>query len=191
MTDPNLLSIFMIALALAMDAFAVSISSGITLIKVSIRQALVIAAFFSGFQALMPVIGWWLGLQVLDLIRAVDHWIVFGLLAFIGGKMIHDARRGEDQSPANPLKITTLLLLAVSTSIDALAAGITFSLLEISILSPVIIIGTVTFSLSFAGCFIGGWFGHIFEKKLEIIGGLILIGLGIKILLEHLTGGPA
>jgi putative Mn2+ efflux pump MntP len=189
MNIENLLSAVLIALALAMDAFAVSVSSGIAIRQVKWKHALKIAAYFGGFQALMPVIGWWLGIQVLDLIRGVDHWIAFGLLAVIGGKMIRDARQEENRLPVDPLKITTLLLLAVSTSIDALAVGITFSVLAVNILPLIIIIGSVTFCLSAAGSFIGGYFGHIFEEKLEIAGGLILIGLGIKILIEHLVTG--
>jgi putative Mn2+ efflux pump MntP len=186
----NLFSIVMIALALAMDAFAVSISSGITLKKVRLWQALQMAGFFGFFQAFMPVLGWLAGRWAIQVIQAFDHWIAFALLFFIGLKMIHDACRPGSPAFINPLKLSILFLLALSTSIDALAVGISLSFLKVDIIEPVLIIGFITFILSFAGIYIGRIFGHIFEKKLEIIGGLVLIGIGIKILFEHLTAHP-
>jgi len=186
----NLLSIVLIAVALSMDALAVSITCGIAIHRLKLRHALLIALWFGGFQALMPLFGWWSGRQARGLIQAFDHWVAFGLLSFIGMKMILDARRPHAENPANPLRLTTLFFLAVSTSIDALAIGITLSLLEISILLPVVLIGTVAFGFSLAGTYIGNIFGHLFEKKLEIAGGLVLIAIGVKILLEHLLLFP-
>lgn len=182
----NPISILMIALALAMDAFAVSISSGVSQKEVSMRRALLMAGFFGMFQALMPVLGWLSGRWAIELIQAFDHWIAFGLLLFIGGKMIHEGIQTDGQPATNPFKLRVLLMLSLSTSIDALAVGVSLSFLKTEILTPALMIGLITFLLSFFGVYIGKIFGHIFEKKLEIIGGLILMGIGIKILVEHL-----
>jgi putative Mn2+ efflux pump MntP len=178
----------LIALGLAADAFAVSVSNGLAIKKMHLHHAMLIAVFFGGFQALMPFIGWLLGGIALNHIQAYDHWIAFTLLAFIGGKMIHDAIRNKDEEEEeakDPLNIYILFIAAIATSIDAFAVGITFSILHETIITPVIIIGTVTFITSFAGTYIGNHIGHLMENKLEIFGGLILIGIGIKILLEH------
>ena len=182
----NMISLILIAFALAMDAFAIAITSGIKLKKVRLKQALLMASFFGFFQAFMPVLGWLAGKWAIRIIRSFDHWIAFGLLLTIGVKMIHDARQPDNQSAFNRFQITILTLLAISTSIDALAVGITLSFLKVQIVEPVIIIGLITFTLSLAGVYIGNLFGHFFEKKLETVGGLILIGIGIKILIEHL-----
>ena len=182
-----ILSILLIAFGLAMDAFAVSITSGITIKQVKIRQALLIATFFGIFQALMPVLGWVAGQWAYRWISAVDYWIAFALLLFVGGHMILVAMQPEvEDDPRNPLHLPTLMMLAVATSIDAFAIGISLSMLRISIVQPVIIIGLITFALSFAGAYAGRLFGHLNEKKLEVAGGLVLIGLGTKILIEHL-----
>jgi ZIP family zinc transporter len=183
-----MLSILLIALSLAMDAFAVSITSGVTIQRVKVRQALLIAFFFGLFQAVMPVLGWAAGQWLVRWIEMVDHWIAFALLLYVGGHMIIQALHIEDDPDdiQNPLHIPTLFMLAIATSIDAFAIGISLSMIRVSILMPVLIIGAVTFVLSFAGVYFGRLFGHLNEKKLEIAGGVILIGIGIKILIEHL-----
>jgi len=182
-----LLSILFIALGLAMDAFAVSITSGISIKNLKARHALLIGTAFGLFQAIMPLLGWWLGQWATQWISTVDYWIAFGLLLFVGGHMIIQAMQpDDDEHPKNPLHLPTLLTLAVATSIDAFAIGISLSMLHVAILTPVVIIGLVTFALSFAGVYFGQLFGHLNEKKMEVAGGLVLIGLGIKMLLEHL-----
>lgn len=183
----DIFTILFIAFGLAMDAFAVSITSGFTIKRLHINNALKIAVFFGLFQAVMPVIGWSAGLGLRDLISSIDHWVAFGLLSIIGFKMILESRAmNSDKKQTNPLNIYTLLILSVATSIDALAVGLSLSFLKVSIISPSIIIGAITFLLSFIGVFIGDRFGHFFEKKIEIVGGVILIGIGVKILIEHL-----
>lgn len=181
------LSVIVIAVGLAMDAFAVSITSGTTIRKMQIRHAMLIASFFGVFQAVMPFIGWNLGQWARPFIASVDHWAAFALLGFVGGKMIYEARAERDEEALrDPLDLYVLFMLAVATSIDALAVGISLSFLELSILGPVLIIGLVTFLFSFAGVYIGNMFGHFFERRLEVLGGLMLIGIGVKILVEHL-----
>jgi len=171
-----------------MDAFAVSVVAGSVYRELKVRHALRMALFFGGFQAVMPLIGFLAGLSLKDYISAYDHWIAFGLLVFVGGKMIYESLRIESaQRNLDPTNLLVLLALAVATSIDALAVGITLSLLEVSIVPAAAIIGAVTFCLSFAGVSIGKRFGHLFEGKIEILGGLILIGIGAKILIQHLT----
>jgi putative Mn2+ efflux pump MntP len=183
----DLITVTFIAFGLAMDAFAVSITSGITIKQLRIRNALKIAMFFGAFQAIMPIVGWLAGLSLRDFISGVDHWIAFGLLSLIGCKMIYESIKMESsQKVINPLNIYVLLMLSVATSIDALAVGVSFAFLKVSIITPVIVIGIVTFVLSLLGVFVGDKFGRFFEKKIEIVGGLILIGIGIKILVEHL-----
>lgn len=182
------LSVFLIALGLAMDAFAVSITSGITIKNLQARHALLVGAVFGIFQAVMPVLGWAAGQWAHRFISAVDYWIAFGLLLFVGGHMIIQALQPEDEEagPKNPLHLPTLLTLAVATSMDAFAIGISLSMLRVPILQPVLIIGLVTFTLSFAGVYFGRLFGHLNEKKMEVFGGLVLIGLGTKMLIGHL-----
>ena len=171
-----------------MDAFAVSITSGITIKRLHINHALKIALFFGLFQAIMPIIGWLAGLSLRDYISAVDHWIAFGLLSFIGCKMIYESITVQSsKKEINPLNVYVLLVLSIATSIDALAVGISFAFLKVSIVTPVIIIGTVTFLLSYLGVYIGDRIGHFFENKIEIAGGILLIGIGIKILVEGLV----
>ncbi len=179
----------LIALGLSMDAFAVSLGKGMCMDRLRPRSALLIAMFFGGFQALMPLLGWLLGSQFEQYITAVDHWIAFGLLGFIGGKMIYDvwkANREPDTCDFD-LRLRELLLLAVATSIDALAVGITFSFLRIAILPAASLIGSITFAVSFAGVFIGSKFGTKLKSKAEFLGGAVLILIGAKILLEHLA----
>lgn len=188
----NLIPILLIALGLAMDAFAVSITSGIAIKRIKISQALLIAAFFGIFQALMPVLGWAIGQWTYQWISAVDYWIAFALLLYVGGHMILESLQPEEEgAEKNPLHLPTLLILAVATSIDAFAIGISLSMLRVSIVRPVILIGLITFILSLAGVYAGRLFGHINEKKMEVAGGLVLIGIGAKILIDHLLSQNA
>lgn len=178
-----------LGLGLAADAFAVSLSSGISIKHIKINKALKIALFFGGFQALMPLIGWLVGLSFRDLISAVDHWLAFGLLALLGGKMIYESIKDDDEEKRfNPLDSWILLSLSIATSLDAFAVGISFSVLKVSIVTAVTTIGLITFFLCFIGTFIGHWFGDFFQDKVEMVGGCILILIGLKILIEHLTG---
>jgi putative Mn2+ efflux pump MntP len=181
----DLITIIIIALGLAMDAFAVSIVSGLTIKNLKISNAFKIAIFFGLFQVFMPVIGWLAALGFKDFTSSTAHWVAFGLLSFIGCKMIYESTKAESNIERNPLNTYVLLMLAVATSIDALAVGVSFALLKTAIMVPVIIIGVVTFLLSFSGVFIGNRFGRFAGNKIEIAGGIILIGIGIKILFEH------
>ena len=169
-----------------MDAFAVSITNGITIKHQRINNALKIGICFGSFQALMPLIGWLAGLHLRDFISGVDHWVAFGLLSLIGGKMIYESTKIGDDKEIRSLNLFVLFLLSIATSIDALAVGLSFAFLKISIATPIIVIGIVTFMLSFLGVLVGNRLGHFFEKKMEIVGGLILVGIGIKILIDHL-----
>jgi putative Mn2+ efflux pump MntP len=179
--------IIVIAVGLAMDAFAVSIVSGSTYKQLHIRHALRMAAFFGGFQAFMPLIGSLAGLSLKEYITTYDHWIAFGLLSAVGGKMIYESFKIKSvEDNPDPSSILVLLVLSVATSIDALAIGVTLSLITSSIALAVVIIGLTTFVLSYFGVLIGKRFGHFFENKIEILGGLILIAIGVKILVEHL-----
>jgi putative Mn2+ efflux pump MntP len=182
----SILSLFIIAVGLAMDAFAVSISCGVVLKKVRIRQALLIASFFGGFQGTMPVIGWIAGNQMQDYVAAFDHWIAFLLLLAVGSKMIWESRKDEaSRVKLNPTRISVLLVLAIATSIDALAVGLSLSFLDTSILLPGLVIGSVTFFLSLLGAYLGTMAKHIIGSRMELLGGLILIAIGIRIVIEH------
>jgi putative Mn2+ efflux pump MntP len=182
-----LLTIVIIAIGLAMDAFAVSIVSGAAYKKLNIRHAFRLALFFGGFQAFMPIIGFLAGLTVKQHIADYDHWVAFALLTAVGAKMLYESTKIKPaHENSEPMNLLVLLALSVATSIDALAVGITLSLLRISIAMAAIIIGLVTFVLSYIGVFIGKNFGHFFENKIEALGGLILIAIGFKILFEHL-----
>jgi len=184
----DIITIVFIALGLAMDCLAVSIASALTIKSVRITDALKMAVFFGLFQAVMLSIGWLAGLELTVFISGVDHWIAFGLLSLIGFKMIYESVKTESRGKGNdPLKLYALLILSVATSIDSLAAGLSLAFLEASIVTPMIVIGTVTFFLSFLGAFAGRRFGHLLGNKVEIIGGMILIGIGMKILVEHLV----
>jgi putative Mn2+ efflux pump MntP len=182
----DLATILLIAVSLAMDSFAVSIAHGMTIKNRRVATGLAMAFSFGLFQALMPVLGWLAGLTFIDLIASFDHWVAFGLLAFIGGKMIYEARTAPEEEKEAKLTVPVVLLLSVATSIDALAVGLSFSLLQESITAPVVAIGLVAFILSFAGFNFGNKLGKFFERKVQIIGGIVLIAIGIKILLEHL-----
>ncbi|MGD0571711.1 MAG: manganese efflux pump MntP family protein [Sedimentisphaerales bacterium] len=182
----ELLSIITIAVGLAMDTFAVSIVTGAAYKQLHIRHTLRMAGFFGGFQAFMPVVGYLAGLTVKQYVSNYDHWIAFGILAAVGLKMIYESFKiKEERKTPNPANLAVVLALAVATSIDALAVGITISLITHAIVLAVIIIGAVTFGLSFAGVYIGKKFGHFFEGGIEIIGGLVLIAMGLKIVIQH------
>ncbi len=182
----SFLTNFLLALGLSMDAFAVSMSSGTTIRPFRLKDALKLAFFFGGFQALMPVLGWLGGSAISGFISDYAPWIAFGLLVFIGGKMIYEALYGDPEGKLNSLNYSVLLVLSIATSIDALAVGISFAFINTPILEPAIIIGCVTFFVSLCGAILGYRIGHFFEHEVEIIGGLILIGLGGKVLAEHL-----
>lgn len=183
----DLLTIFLIAIGLSMDAFGVSVAGGITAKDRKFPLALKMALFFGGFQALMPVLGWILGLGFKSYITGVDHWVAFGLLFVIGCRMIYESTRTEARrKKINAESIWLLLFLSIATSIDALAVGLSFAFLDASIALPAVIIGLVTFAVSFTGVAAGGRLGLVFGNKIEIAGGLILIGIGAKILAQHL-----
>lgn len=181
--------IFLVSVGLAMDAFAVAVCKGLKMPKINKKQTALIALFFGGFQAIMPLIGYFLGKQFEEYIVSIDHWITFVLLGFIGGKMIYESFKKDDEDEDKPFSIKELFVLAIATSIDALAVGITFSFLlneEMSIAIPVLSIGVITAFLSAIGVFIGHKFGEKYKSKAEFTGGLILVLIGLKILLEHL-----
>jgi len=180
--------IILIALGLSMDAFAVSVASGLARPRNCLAHALRLGLVFGIFQALMPAIGWLGGTGFRGILAPVDHWIAFGLLTLIGLHMILASEKEPRKSSpvAGPAK---LFLLGVATSIDALAAGLTFALLHVEILIPIIIIGAITFVMSFGGVYLGRRVGGIFARRAEILGGLILIAIGIRILFQHLNSG--
>ena len=180
-------SIIIIAIGLAMDAFAVSIASGAAYKQLHVKHAFRMAAFFGGFQAFMPLIGALAGLAVKTYINQFGHWIAFVILLVIGLKMIYESFKiAETEKNSNPSNLLVLVSLSVATSIDALVVGITLSLVASNIIIAVIIIGLVTFLLSYVGVYTGKKFGHFFENKIEALGGFVLIALGVKILFEHL-----
>lgn len=178
------LTILFIAVGLAMDAFAVSITSGFEMKRYDLNETLRIAVSFGFFQFLMPVLGWSAGVGIRAFISSVDHWVAFGLLGAIGGKMLFESM-GPGRRAGRAMDRRKLLALSLATSIDALAVGMSLSLLNIFIITPAIFIGIVTFLLSLLGVLIGHKFGHFFENKARFAGGLILIGIGLKILIEH------
>lgn len=178
--------LFLIGVGLSMDAFAVSICKGLSMPRMRWKQAGVIALFFGGFQALMPFAGWALGKQFEQYITRIDHWIAFLLLGWIGGKMIWDAFHEKEESCPSSFDLKELLMMAVATSIDALAVGITFAFLQVSILPAVGLIGCTTFVISLAGVWLGHRFGSRYQSKATLAGGVILCLIGLKILLEHL-----
>ena len=184
----DLISLLLIAVGLAMDAFSVAVTDGIILKKPKIYQAAKVGLFFGVFQFIMPCIGYFLGNLFASYIEKFDHWIAFILLAFIGGKMIVESiKKGpEEIEYKNPLSNSTLTVLAIATSIDALAVGVTFATISVSLWFSAAIIGIVAFVFSFAGVFLGSKFGDLFGNKAEILGGTVLILIGVKTLVEHL-----
>ncbi len=185
----GIVELLLIGIGLSMDAFAVAICKGLNMRKVNKLQCGMIALFFGGFQALMPLIGWALGKQFEGYITSIDHWIAFVLLLLIGGNMIKESRQKEEEEREQKecrLDIKELLILAVATSIDALAVGITFAFLKVDIIPAITIIGITTFVISVIGVFVGNIFGSRYKNKAELAGGIILVLIGLKILLEHL-----
>ncbi|MEG1409347.1 MAG: manganese efflux pump MntP family protein [Terrisporobacter sp.] len=193
----SLIELFILAVGLSMDAFAVSICKGLSMKKVSLKQCGKVGLYFGGFQGLMPLIGYFLGVQFKDYITSVDHWIAFVLLGFIGLNMIRESREKDEEIDINlaeaavgtdedVLSFKNMIMLAIATSIDALAVGVTFAFLQVDIVPAVLFIGIITFVLSMVGVKVGNIFGTKFKAKAEFAGGLILILIGLKILLEHL-----
>ena len=181
-------SLFLIAVGLSMDAFAVSVSCGIAVPGFGPRQAARIGVWCGAFQFAMPLIGWFLGSSVKTYIEAVDHWIAFGLLAFIGGNMIHEALSGGQEEAVTDLSARRLFLLALATSIDALAVGVTMAFMDVNILFSAAIIGVVAFLLAMLGGLLGRKLGQLFQRRATLLGGIVLVGIGGKILMEHLLG---
>ncbi len=178
--------LLLLAVALSMDAFAVSVCKGLAMDKVTLRRAGVVGLWFGGFQALMPLIGWLLGSQFERYITSIDHWVAFVLLALIGGNMIRESFSKEEEKADASLGFVTMLLLAIATSIDALAVGVTFAFLSINIWRSIALIGCTTFLLSAIGVKVGNLFGTRYKAKAEFVGGVVLVLLGVKILLEGL-----
>lgn len=185
----GIIELLILAVGLSMDAFAVSVCKGLAMKKLSGKNMIIVGLWFGGFQALMPAIGYFLGVQFKEQITAIDHWIAFFLLGAIGANMIREALSKDEEDEdcvSDALNIKTMFMLAIATSIDALAVGITFAFLSVNIVSAVSFIGVTTFTLSIIGVKIGNVFGTKYKSKAEIAGGVILIALGIKILLEHM-----
>ena len=183
----GLLEIIIIAIGLSMDAFAVSITLGMSVKRPKIKEVLIPGIYFGFFQAIMPLTGFFAGTFFADKIQSLDHWVAFALLAIIGGKMIWESFSKEGKKAnENPFQFTKMLLLAIATSIDALAVGITFAFFKINIFMAIIITGLTTFCISIAGVKVGNIFGTKFKSKAEFIGGAVLVILGFKILIEHL-----
>ncbi len=181
----SLFELFLIAVALSMDAFAVSVCKGLSMRRMNLRHALIIGLYFGGFQALMPALGYVLGVRFQDAITAYDHWIAFILLGLIGGNMIKESLTPEEDSCDASVAFKDMVILALATSIDALAVGVTFAFLRVPILPAVSFIVVTTFLLSIAGVKVGNIFGAKYKAKAEFAGGVILILMGIKILVEH------
>lgn len=182
----GIIEIVLIGIGLSMDAFAVSVCKGLATKKIQIKHLLIAGAWFGGFQALMPTLGYVLGQSFQKYIEAFDHWIAFALLAFIGVNMIKEAISEEEEKADDSFGIKTMLIMAVATSIDALAVGVTFAFLKVNIMFAVLVIGVTTFVISAMGVKIGNVFGAKYKSKAELTGGMILILIGVKILLEHL-----
>lgn len=186
----SIVELFLIGVGLSMDAFAVAICQGLCMPKLNLRHGGVIALYFGGFQALMPLIGWFLGSQFAGYIQSFDHWVAFVLLALIGGNMVREALSPEEEETScavnSKLDHKKLFMMAVATSIDALAIGVAFAFMDVLILPAVSLIGCTTFCLSLVGVVVGNFFGSRYKKRAELTGGIILILLGVKILLEHL-----
>ena len=182
----GVVELLLLSVGLAMDAFAVSICKGISMKKMNWKKAIIIGLYFGGFQALMPTIGYFLGAAFQSLITSIDHWIAFILLGIIGGGMIKESFGDDEENRNDDVSFKTMIVLAIATSIDALAIGITFAFLNVNLVLAISLIGIITFILSVFGTKIGNRFGDKYEKKAEFLGGVILVLLGIKILLEHL-----
>ncbi len=179
-----------IAVALAMDAFAVAIASGLRLGPLKGRQVFRMSFHFGFFQMAMPIVGWLAGFRVQRYIAAADHWVAFGLLGLIGGKMVYEALRHEEEEPKrdDPTKGWTLIALSIATSIDALAVGLSLAMLGVSIWVPSLVIGLVCAAFTLTGMLIGWRIGHAWSRRAELVGGLVLIGIGVNIVIQHLLG---
>lgn len=184
----ELLELILIAVGLSMDAFAVAICKGLSVRSLKLKHALITGLFFGGFQAIMPLVGYLFGTQFRDYIITVDHWIAFALLSVIGINMIRESRQEHCENVGNTFGLKSMLLLSLATSIDALAVGVTFAFLQVDILPAVLTIGIITFLFSAAGVKLGHIFGSKFKSRAEFAGGIILIAMGLKILIEHLKG---
>ena len=182
----GLLELFLVAVGLSMDAFAVAVCKGLALRKVNWRQMALVGLWFGGFQALMPLLGYFVGVQFKDQITFIDHWIAFALLAVIGGNMVRESFSKEEECLDASLSVKAMLPMAIATSIDATAVGVGFAFLAVNIGAAVSFIGVITFLLSMVGVKVGSLFGAKYKSKAELAGGVILILLGLKILLEHL-----
>ena len=182
----GLLELFLIAVGLSMDAFAVSVCKGLSVRTLKAKHAVICGLYFGGFQLLMPLIGFALGVRFQSLITSIDHWIAFVLLGIIGSSMIKESREDEEEEVSASFDVKTMLALAVATSIDALAVGVTFAFLHVNIVWAVTFIGCTTFVLSAVGVKVGNIFGMKYKSRAELAGGVILILMGVKILLEHL-----
>lgn len=183
----SIIEILLISVGLAMDAFAVSVCKGLSMKKMNWKKAIIVALYFGFFQALMPAIGYFLGTTFESIVTKIDHWLTFILLSAIGINMLKEAFSKEKESLNDEVNFKTMIVLALATSIDALAIGITFAFLKVNLLSAVMMIGIITFTISIIGVKIGNKFGDKYDKKAEIFGGVILIVLGLKILVEHLS----
>jgi len=182
----GIIELIILSVGLAMDAFAVAVCKGLSMPKMDWKKACIIGAYFGIFQALMPFIGYLLGVNFQEQIVSIDHWIAFILLGVIGLNMIKESVSKEEEIPNNSIKFKDMLILSIATSIDALAVGITFAFLKVNVGLAISLIGVITFVISVAGVKIGNVFGCKYEKKAEFVGGIILVLLGVKILLEHL-----
>jgi putative Mn2+ efflux pump MntP len=182
----SIFELFLLAIGLSMDAFAVSICKGLSVKKLQLKHALIVGVYFGGFQALMPTIGYFAGSYFTDLISSYDHWVVFILLLLIGGNMVKESFSKEEDDVNDSFGFKTMLLLAIATSIDALAVGVSFAFLKVNILYAASFIGVITFVCSAIGIKIGNIFGSRYKSKAELAGGIILILIGTKVLLEHL-----
>lgn len=180
------IEIILVAIGLAMDAFAVSICKGVPMKKMNWKRAIIVGLYFGAFQAVMPVIGYFLGASFENFVIKIDHWIAFGLLSFIGANMIKESFEKEQEECIDTIDIKTMIILSIATSIDALAVGITFAFFKVNLVLSTIIIGIITFGLCVIGVKIGNKFGNKYKNKAEFMGGVILILTGLKILLEHL-----
>ena len=182
----GIIELILLSIGLGMDAFAVSVCKGISVKKMNWKKACIIGLYFGGFQAIMPVIGYFFGSSFESIITNIDHWIAFILLAIIGAKMIQEAFQKEEEEYNEDISVKTMIVLSIATSIDALAVGITFAFLKVNLLLAITLIGTITFILSVIGTKIGNRFGDKYKSKAELAGGIILIIIGLKILLEHI-----
>lgn len=183
----SLAELFLIAVGLSMDAFAVSVCKGLSMPKLNKKHAVIIGLYFGGFQALMPLIGYFLGSHFKDAITSFDHWIAFILLVIIGGNMVKESREKDEDELDASIDVKTMLLLAIATSIDALAVGVSMAFMPVNILFSAIVIGVVAFGLSLVGGMLGKKLGTLFEKWAQVAGGIVLVGIGIKILIEHMA----